>query len=125
MREPAQSFTDILAWQHAHRLTLAVYELTNAFPRSEMYTLTSQLRRAAASVPANIAEGFRTRFTKEKVRYLSIAHSSLEETRYFLILAHDLSYADTTSHRKLLEETSRLLFRYRSAIERRVQQSSD
>src|SRR5207248_4247130 len=108
-RPPAKNFQDLLMWRKAHELVLAIYPLTAAFPRQETYGLSLQMRRAAVSVPANIAEGFRRRSRTEKARFLNIAEGSLEETRYFLILARDLGYADTASLLTSLEEISRLL----------------
>jgi four helix bundle protein len=85
--EPAKTFQDLLAWQRAHEFTLAVYQMTVTFPRGEAFGLTRQLRRAAVSVPANIAEGFKRRTRGDKVRFLNIAQASLEECRYYLILS--------------------------------------
>ena len=87
MRKPAKSFQDLLVWQKSHQFVLGVYGLTKNFPRSETYGLTSQFRRAAVSIPANIAEGFRKRGKADKVRFLNIAQGSLEECRYYLILS--------------------------------------
>jgi four helix bundle protein len=86
------SFTELTVWQRAHELVLLVYKLTASFPTSELFGMASQLRRASASVPANIAEGFGRRTTKELLRSLQTAAGELEETRYFLILSHDLGY---------------------------------
>jgi len=69
---------------------IAVYRLTQSFPRSEIYGLSSQFRRATVSIAANIAEGFKKRGTADKLRFLNIAQGSLEESRYYLILVHDL-----------------------------------
>ena len=115
-RPPAKSFQDLLVWRKAHELVLAVYTLTAAFPKPETYGLSLQIRRSAVSVPANIAEGFRRRSRPEKARFLNMAESSLEETRYFLILARDLGYGDTTQLMTALEEVSRLLNAYTTAI---------
>jgi four helix bundle protein len=79
-------------WQRAHELTLETYRLTEKFPRSEQFGVVSQLRRSSASVPANIAEGFGRRTTKELLRCLQISRGELEETRYFLMLSRDLGY---------------------------------
>ena len=111
-REPAKKFQDLLVWQKAHALTLAVYKLTARFPREEMFGLTSQMRRSAASVPANIAEGFKRRGQADKARVLNIAEGSLEELRYFLILATDLGYASCESQEKLASEVGRMLGAY-------------
>lgn len=111
-REPAKKFQDLLVWQKAHALTLAVYKLTTRFPREEMFGLTSQMRRAAASVPANIAEGFKRRGQADKARVLNIAEGSLEELRYFFILATDLEYASCELQEKLAGEVGRMLGAY-------------
>ena len=94
-REPAKSFQDLIVWQKAHQFVLLVYELSKDFPKSEVYGLTSQLRRAAVSIAANIAEGFKKRSLTDKLRFLNIAQGSLEECRYYLILVEDLQYAET------------------------------
>lgn len=118
-REPAKSFRDLLVWQKAHQLVLEVYRFSNHFPKTEMYGLTSQLRRASVSVPANIAEGFRKRGLADKIRFLNIAQGSLEECRYYLILAYDLDYGDSNKLMILLEEVSKLLDSYMTSIEKR------
>jgi four helix bundle protein len=112
-----KSFEDLLVWQKAHAYVLEIYRITKAFPKSELFGLTSQMRRAATSIPANIAEGFKKRTPREKVRILNIAQASLEESRYYLILAKDLSYADTRVFLPKLEEVSRMLEAYIRAIE--------
>lgn len=116
MREPAKSFQDLVVWQKAHELVLEIYKLTNSFPNNELYGLTSQLRRCAVSVPANIAEGFKKKGKPDKARYMNIAQGSLEETRYYLILANDLNYANTKEYMSQLTEISRLLESYGRAI---------
>lgn len=115
-RDAARSFTDLIVWQKAHAFVLAIYQLTNHFPKDERYGLTSQLRRASVSIPANIAEGFRKRGAAEKARYLNISHGSLEECRYYLILTKDLGYGETDRVQLMLEEVSKLLFAYVAAI---------
>lgn len=85
-------------------------------PRHEMYGLAPQMRRALVSIPANIAEGFCRRGKPDKARFLNIVEASLEESRYYLILAHDLRYGDTTTLLDSLEEVSRLLNSYSAAI---------
>ncbi|MDD2600850.1 MAG: four helix bundle protein [Kiritimatiellae bacterium] len=116
MREPAKTFEDLVVWQKAHQFVLAVYRLSRTFPRSEIYRLSSQSRRAAVSVAANIAEGFRKRGKADKLRYLNIAQGSLEESRYYLILVRDLDYGDVSELRPLLVEVSKLLESYSHAI---------
>jgi four helix bundle protein len=115
-RAVASTFEDLIVWQKAHQFALKVYRLTGGFPKQETYGLSSQMRRAAVSIPANIAEGFRRRGKPEKVRFMNIAESSLEESRYYLILTKDLGYGDTQILRTLLEEVSRLLNGYCRAI---------
>jgi four helix bundle protein len=88
-RSPSKSFQDLIVWQKAHNFVLAVYRASAAFPKNETFGLTSQLRRAAVSVPANIAEGFVKRGKPDKARLMNVAQGSLEEARYYLILADD------------------------------------
>jgi four helix bundle protein len=111
-RPPAKSFQDLIVWQKAHEFVLLIYRCSESFPKQEIYGLTSQLRRAAVSIPANIAEGFKKKTIAEKGRFLNIAQGSLEECRYYLILAKDLGYMDTSDLMILLEETSKLLGGY-------------
>lgn len=113
---PARSFRDLIVWQKAHAFVLGVYRLTAPFPKHETYGLSLQMRRAAVSIPANIAEGFRKRSKPEKARYMNIAEGSLEESRYYLILTLDLGYGETGSLLAELEEISRLLHAYSSAL---------
>ena len=115
-RPAARSFRDLVVWQKAHEFVLAVYRFTASFPDREKFGLSHQMRRAAVSVPANIAEGFGKRSQPEKTRFWNIAEGSLEECRYYLILAHDLGYGETDSLMETLEETSRLLNAYARAI---------
>jgi four helix bundle protein len=103
-------------WQKAHQFVLEVYRLSGKFPSIEKFCLVSQIRRAAISVPANIAESFRKHTSPDKTRYLNIAQGSLEEVRYYLILARDLDYTHANDAYALLEETSKLLDRYKRAI---------
>jgi len=116
-RAPARTFRDLSVWRKAHEFVLGVYRLTADFPKSETYALCIQMRRAAVSVPANIAEGFRKRGRADKVRFMNTAEGSLEESRYYLILAQDLCYGDTGKLMGLLEEVSRLLNAYAKAIQ--------
>lgn len=115
-RPPAKSFQDLIVWQKAHAFVLGVYAATKLFPKEELYGLTSQFRRAAVSIPANIAEGFRKQSQLDKARFLNIAEGSLEECRYYLILSHDLGHLDNKSLWDLSEEVARLLNSYRRAI---------
>ena len=114
--KPARTFQDLLVWQQAHRFVLEVYALTAAFPKQETYGLSLQIRRAAVSIPANIAEGFRRRGKADKARFMNMAEGSVEECRYYLILAKDLGYGDTERIAASLQEVSRLLSAYAAAI---------
>jgi four helix bundle protein len=119
-RAPARTFEDLIVWQKSHALVLGVYRASAEFPRHELYGLTAQLRRAIVSVPANIAEGFRKRSRADKARFLNIAQGSLEESRYYLILAQDLGYIEAEALRTQLSEVSRLLDCYtRTVLESR------
>lgn len=115
-REASRTFRDLIVWRKAHEFVLAVYGYTKEFPKHETYGLASQLRRAAVSIPANIAEGFRRRGNADKVRFLNIAEGSTEECRYYLILAQDLGYGETETMMRTLEEVSRLLNAYGRSI---------
>jgi four helix bundle protein len=115
-RPPAKCFQELLVWQKAHQFVLSVYRHSEVFPKAEMYGLTSQFRRAAISVPANIAEGFKKRTKVEKARFMNIAQGSLEECRYYLILINDLKYGDSSGLFIQLEEVSRMLDAYASSI---------
>jgi four helix bundle protein len=116
-RAPATKFQDLIVWQKSHAVVLAIYRLSGGFPRTESYGLTAQVRRAAVSVAANIAEGFKKRSRPDKVRFMNIAQASLEEVRYYLILASDLNYADTAGLLESVEEVSRMLERYQRTIQ--------
>lgn len=91
-------------WNKSHELTLKVYKLSETFPKSETYGLTSQIRRAASSIPINIAEGSGSMHKKEFMRYLSIARSSANELEYELFLCKDLSYIGQETFKEIWEE---------------------
>jgi four helix bundle protein len=96
-KNTAKIFKDLIVWQKAHQFVLAVYSWTSGFPKSEFYGLTQQVRRAAVSIAANIAEGFKKRTKADKARFMNIVQGSLEECRSYLILATDLGYGETYS----------------------------
>lgn len=98
--EKAKKFTDLIVWQKAHQLTLSSYKMTSTFPKEELFGLTSQARRAAVSIPANIAEG------------------SLEELKYYLILSRDLNYYQPDEIFKQAEEVGKLIYSYSQSIEK-------
>jgi four helix bundle protein len=113
---PAGTFRDLTVWRKAHKLVIETYRYTSAFPSEEKYGLAQQMRRAAVSTPANIAEGFRRHRRPDKFRFMNIAQGSLEESRYYLILGMDLGYGRTEVLMELLEEVSRLLHAYSRSI---------
>src|SRR5204863_1326021 len=102
-------YTKIDAWKLADDLTVAIYERTRIFPREEIYGLTSQLRRAAYSVPANIAEGSSRESKRDYLHFLYIARGSLSEAQYFLHLARRLEYLPS-EYADILREQSRQVF---------------
>ena len=107
-----KDFKELRVWAAAHDLTLCIYALTRQFPRDEAYGLTSQVRRSAASIGANIAEGCGRRSDGEMTRFLQIARGSASETEYHLLLARDLGFLSQTDFRKTeqkLVEVQRML----------------
>src|SRR6266699_2347693 len=100
-----RDYTKIEAWRLADDLTVAVYERTRSFPKDEMYGLTSQLRRASYSVPANIVEGSSRESKKDYLHFLYIARGSLSETQYFIHLAKRLGYLSVEDAGKLHTQT--------------------
>lgn len=114
--EKTKSFEELLVWQKAHEFVMLVYKTTEAFPRHELFGLTSQFRRAAVSIAANIAEGYKKKDHKNKLNYMNIAHSSLEECRYYIILSRDLNYQADEKLSELINEVGKLLNAYVKAI---------
>ena len=114
-----QSFKDIVAWQRAHQFVLLVYKFTRTFPVEERFGLCSQFQRAAVSIPANIAEGYRKLSKADKLRFLNVAQGSLEECRYYILLSKDLNYISEDNNKELttsIEDVSRLLNAYSKGI---------
>ena len=117
-----QSFKEIYAWQKAHAFVVSVYQATKDFPQYERYGLCSQFQRAAVSIPANIAEGYRKDGMADKLRFLNIAQGSLEECRYYILLSYDLNYINKDIYNIMntsIEETSKLLNAYYRGIKDR------
>lgn len=108
----ATGFETLLVWQKSHEFVLKTYQMTQQFPDSEKFGLTSQLRRAAVSIPANIAEGYGKRSSADKARFYNIAQGSMNECRYYLRLAKDLGYAQTEQLTDQLNEIGRMLNSY-------------
>ena len=102
----------LILWQKAHELVLKIYKITKNFPREEQFSLTSQIRRAAVSIPSNIVEGKARGSNKEYKRFLLMARGSLEETKYQLLLAKDLKYIDKKTYDEIfkdMDDVGRLL----------------
>ena len=112
-------FQNIVAWQKAHAFVLLVYKITKLFPEYEKYGLCSQFQRAAISIPANIAEGYKKLSKADKLRFLNIAQGSLEECRYYIILSKDLGYVNEDDYQILtmsIVEASKTLNAYCKGI---------
>jgi four helix bundle protein len=110
-----RDFKTLVVWQKAHQLTLAIYEATTNFPKDELFGLTSQMRRAASSIPTNIAEGCGRSSDVELARFLDIAGGSASELEYQLILSRDLQWLDTESYKRLddkLDEVKRMIYAF-------------
>ncbi len=114
----SKSFKDLIVWQKAHPWVLEIYHFTNSFPSGEQFGLVSQLRRGGVLIPTKISEGFKRKGNPDKARFYNIAQGSIEECRYYLILARDLGYGDTITLEKNLEEISRLLEAYARRVAR-------
>jgi len=115
----AGTFKEIKVRQKAHLLVLEIYKISESFPHSERYSLTSQLRQSSASVPTNIVEGYKRRSDKDFAHFLNLADSSLEETKYHLFLAQDLGYLDKISYARLSvlsDEIGRMLYGFRNKL---------
>jgi four helix bundle protein len=111
MRKKAERFEDLEVWKKAHCLVMEIYRMTRDFPADERFSLVTQMRRAAVSVPANIAEGFKKRTLKDKANVYNISQGSLEELRHYLILSADIGYSN--GNRDLMpmsEEVGRMLY---------------
>ena len=114
-----RDFRKIQVWQKAHEVTLRLYKVTSSFPKEELYGLTSQIRRAAASIPANIAEGCGRDSQTELARFVHIASGSASELDYHLLLAHDLGFIDKGNYQELnnlLSEIKRMLHGFERTV---------
>jgi len=113
------NFEQLNVWRQAHLFVLDVYQITKSFPKDEMYGLTSQFKRAAVSIPANIAEGYRKRGIKDKLRFYNISQGSADECLYFILLSRDLGFITNDIYEQLnarLDLVSRLLNSYCKGI---------
>jgi len=111
-----RDYTKIKAWQLADELALLVYKATKKFPKSEIWGLTSQMRRAAVSVPANIVEGSARKNRKEYLQFLYIAISSLAELEYYIRFTKELGYLDTNEYEELWAKSQESLKTLRGLI---------
>jgi four helix bundle protein len=114
-----KDFKKIVVWQKAHALTLRVYQVTTSFPKEELYALTSQIRRASASIPANLAEGCGRNTQAELGRFIHIASGSATELEYHLLLARDLGFIDEPTHFELdtsVNEIEKMLTGFAKAV---------
>jgi four helix bundle protein len=115
-----ERFEQLDVWQGAHQMVLSIYRYTQGLPKEEKFGLVSQMRRAAVSVPANIAEGFKRRGQADKTRFYNIAQASLEELRYYVILCHDLGYGGAEEGiAETAEKVSKMLFGLVRSLEAR------
>ena len=101
-----QSFTDLNVWKEGHKLVIMVYKITKLFPKEETYSLIDQMRRAAASITANIAEGFGRQTYKEKVQFYYMAKGSLSELKNFILIAKDIDYLSAEQLGQLAEQAN-------------------
>jgi four helix bundle protein len=115
----SKTFKEVLAWQRAHEFVLAFYKTKKYYPEDEKFALIPQFQRAAISIAANIAEGYKKISQADKLRFFNIAQGSLEECRYYIILAHDVGYysdAVTNDLWNKIEEASTVLNAYCKAV---------
>ena len=101
-----ETFTDLRVWQEGHKLVLLIYKLTKSFPKAETYSLVDQMRRAVASITANIAEGFGRQGYKEKIQFYYIAKGSLTEVKNFVFIAKDVGYISEEDFKILIEQAN-------------------
>ncbi len=123
-----QAFRDLKVWKRSYELSLQVYETTRSMPSEERFGLTSQLRRAAVSVIANVAEGAHRQGSLDYARFLNLAQGSVSELECLLLLCRDLSYLSSTRVAQLIEETDgvgRMLSRLRASVLRAQKPSED
>jgi four helix bundle protein len=100
------AFTDLHVWQEGHKLVIGVYENTKKFPKEETYSMINQMRRAASSVTANIAEGFGRHTYPDKINFYYMAQGSLTELKNFLLIAKDINYLNTNDFNVLMEQAN-------------------
>ena len=116
MEKKSKCFEDLIVWQKAHKFVLNIYKETANLPKSEIFGITSQIRRSSVSIAANIVEGFKKKTYLDKAKYYNIAQGSLEETKYYLILIKDLNYFDSDYLIEDIDEISRILESYIKSV---------
>ena len=114
--EKSISFQDLIVWQKAHKFVLKVYEISKDFPKNEIYGLTSQFRRTAVSIAANIVEGFAKKGIADKLRFYNIAQGSIQECQYYILLSKGLDYHNDEKLNELLKEESKLIYSYMKSL---------
>lgn len=117
--EKSNTFKGLIVWQKAHQLVLSIYKATKQFPKEEIYALTSQVRRASVSIAANIAEGYKKKTIPNKLNFFNISEGSLEEVKYYILLAKDLEYISEIASIELddlADEVGRLLNGYSKSV---------
>ncbi len=122
-----RNYRDLQVWSKAHHLTLELYRMSRQFPREEIYGVTSQLRRAAASIGANLAEGCGRRTSSELARFVKIAMGSASELDYHLLLSRDLGFMngdDFTRSEAELTEVRKMLTSFLSSVEKQIEMKS-
>ena len=108
-----RSFQDLIVWKKAHQLVLEIYRATNTFPKNETFGIIAQIRRSSSSIPTNLVEGGKRSSRKDYAHFVNMAESSLEETKYHLILSRDLSYLESSKYDSLTmlsDEIGRMLY---------------
>ena len=119
VKEKVMTFRDLKVWQKTHLLVLEVYRITNNFPKEEKFGLVSQLRRSVTSIATNIVEGHRRKSRKEFLYFLNLSDSSLEETKYHLMLSKDLAYLPQEKFDEvslMCDEVGRILFGFQRSL---------
>lgn len=116
MKEKSKTYQDLMVWKKSHQLVLKIYNLTKSLPKEEMFGLCSQIRRAAVSIPANIAEGFARTGIQDKRRFHTIANGSLNEVDYYLLLSKELGYAETEDLSQIVKEIGKMLYNYSNSM---------
>ena len=119
MQTKIERFEDLEVWKKSHKLVIEIYNITKKFPNEEKFGIVSQMRGAAISIAANIAEGFKRRTPKDKSNFYNISQGSLEELKYYLILSRDLGYLQSDNEMQNLSESiGRMLYGLVKSIQR-------